>query len=200
MKPELLYLIAIVAALYVVTWAIYKPMLAVFRVVEYALLSISVMLILFLLFYVSMEVIRRYGFNSPQPGHLELSELIILGVVFLAISYTQRTHGHVGMDLFLEALPAGGRRVAVMASLIVSSLVCAVIGWFSIKNAYTFWLYDDVTMTEPYFKTWYWAGMIGLGYCMTCLRMIAQFMSLLDPERFPDDTPVDDSGLHAGSD
>ena len=200
MKLEILTLLAVVAALFVVTMVLYRPMLAVFRFIEYGLLCVSILIILGMMGYVALEVVLRYGFNSPQPGHLELSELLIVAVVFLAVSYTQRTHGHVGMDLILDGLTPTLRRLAVMASLVVSALVCAVIGWFSLKNAYLLWLYDDVTMTEPYFKTWPWAGTIGLGYCMLTLRMTAQFMSLLDPDKYPDDTPLDDSGLHQSSD
>ncbi|NJM28169.1 MAG: TRAP transporter small permease subunit, partial [Pseudanabaena sp. RU_4_16] len=54
--------------------------------------------------FVSAEVLMRYGFNSPIPGHLELSELLMPIIVFLALSYTQATHGHVGMDFLLDAL------------------------------------------------------------------------------------------------
>ena len=200
MKQELLILLAVVAALFAATMIMYRPMLAVFRILEYALLSVSVLVILGLMAYVSLEVLMRYGFNAPQPGHLELSELLIVAVVFLAVSYTQRTHGHVGMDLVLDTMSPGLRRLSVMAALLVSALVCAIIGWFSAKNAYTLWLYDDVTMTEPYFKTWPWAGTISLGYGMLTLRMIAQFLSLYDPVAYPDDTPADEGELHQSSD
>ncbi len=200
MTQEIVILLVVVAAMYAATMLFYKPMLVVFRWLEQALLAVSILMILGLMFYVAVEVLMRYGFNSPQPGHLELSELIIIAVVFLAVSYTQRTHGHVGMDLVLDALSPAARRLAMMAALVVSSLVCAVISWFSVKNTYLFWLYEDVTMTEPYFKTWYWAGTIALGYGMLTLRMIAQFMSLLNPDKYPDDTPVDETGLHATTD
>jgi TRAP-type C4-dicarboxylate transport system permease small subunit len=200
LKQELLILVAVVATMFVATMVLYRPMLTVFRVIEYALTGISVLVILGMMLFVSAEVMMRYGFNAPIPGHLELSELLILAVVFLAISYTQRTHGHVGMDLVLDALSPALRRIAMMAALVVSALVCAVIGWFSAKNAYLFWLYDDVTMTEPYFKTWPWAATIALGYGMITLRMIAQFWSLADPVAYPDDTPVDEGGLHQSSD
>ena len=85
MQQELLILIAIVAALFVATMVFFKPMLTVFRVLEYGLVAVSIIVILGLMLYVSLEVVMRYGFNSPMGGHLELSELLILAVVPLAL-------------------------------------------------------------------------------------------------------------------
>ena len=62
--------------------------------------------------FVGAEVMMRYVFNSPIPGHLEVSELLMPIIVFLGLSYTQATHGHVGMDLVLDSLPPRAQRYA----------------------------------------------------------------------------------------
>ena len=98
---------------------------------EYALLSGAVVVILFVMVFVGAEVLMRYGFNAPIPGHLEGSELLLPIIVFLALSYTQATHRHVGMDLLLDVLPPGARRYAQMATLVVSLLTCSVLAYFS---------------------------------------------------------------------
>src|SRR5262245_66375504 len=86
------------------------------RVVEYVLLTGSVLTILFVMFFVGAEVLMRYAFNSPIPGHLEGSELLAPIIVFLALSYTQATHGHVGIDLLLDALAPGRRPYTALPS------------------------------------------------------------------------------------
>jgi TRAP-type C4-dicarboxylate transport system permease small subunit len=197
---ELLILVAVVAVLMAATAAIFKPLRFIARYAELAMLAGSIAVILLVMLFVCAEVMMRYVFNSPIEGHLEGSELLLPMIVFLAISYTQRTHGHVGMDLVLDMMAPRLRKATTMLSLLVSVLISAILCWFCIKHAHQLWLYDDVTMSPPYFKTWPASASIALGYGMIAIRMTLQFYSLLDPERFPDDTPTDDHALHQSSD
>jgi TRAP-type C4-dicarboxylate transport system permease small subunit len=168
----------------------------VLPIVEYVLLTGAVLVVLFVMFFVGAEVLMRYAFNSPIPGHLELSELLAPIIVFLGISYTQATHGHVGMDLVLDKLSPGARRYAQMMTLLVSIFICSVLAYFSGRNALQLWRFDDVTMTPPYFKTWPSGAAIPLGYFLISIRMYIQILHLYDPHRFPANEPKA-VGFHA---
>jgi TRAP-type C4-dicarboxylate transport system permease small subunit len=100
------------------------------------------------------------------------------------------------MDLVLDALSPAARRCADMATLLVSIFICAVLALFSFRNAYQLWLYDDVTMSPPYFKTWPAAASIPLGYALISVRMYIQVLHLHDPARFPANEPAA-GGFHA---
>lgn len=153
------------------------------HLVERAFLSLSIAATLFIMLFVSAEVLMRYVFNSPIPGHLEGSELLLPVIVFLALSYTQATHGHVGMDLLTDSLPPRGKRVAEILALSVSCLLCALLGFFSYKNAYSLWLYDDVTPTRPHLYRWPSAAAITIGYVLISIRMWIQILFLIkDPQ------------------
>lgn len=193
---ELVILVAVVAVLMAATALAIRVVGPAVRVLEQILLAGSVLVILFVMAFVGAEVVMRYAFNSPIPGHLEGSELLVPVIVFLALSYTQATHGHVGMDLVLDGLPPHVRIRATIFTLLVSIFVCAVLAYFSAKNAYQLWLYDDVTMTPPYFKTWPAAASIPIGYGLTALRMSIQALALHDPDRFPPSAPAQ-GGFHA---
>ena len=188
---ELAVLVLVVVALMAATTVAATYLGPAIRTVEMGLLGVSVAIIVFVMFFVGAEVIMRYAFNAPIPNHLEISELLLPVIVFLAISYTQATRGHVGMDLMLDMLSPGVRRYAEMATLLISIFVCAILAYFTGKHAYQLWLYDDVTMTPPYFKTWPPATAIPLGYGLISFRMFLQTLSLYDPERFPDSMPAD---------
>jgi len=153
-------------------------------------------LILFNAAFISFEVLMRYVFNAPIPGHLEGSELLLPMIVFLALSYTQATRGHVGMDLVLDALAPTARRYATMGTLLISVVLCAIFAYFSFKHAYQLWVYDDVTMTPPYFPTWPSGAAIMLGYFLISIRMYLQLLNLAAPGRFPAFEPVG-ANLHA---
>lgn len=188
---ELAILAAVVAVVLVATTAAVTLIGPTLRLLEYVLLAGAVVVILFVTAFVAAEVVMRYAFNSPIPGHLEGSELLLPVIVFLALSHTQASHRHVGMDLLLDVLSPRVRRWAQMATLLLSILTCAVLAYFSFRNAHQLWQYDDVTMTPPYFKTWPSAAAIPLGYALISIRMWLQVLNLFDPARFPADAPGD---------
>ncbi len=182
---ELLTLAIVVAiAMVVIAFALRLIGPAV-RIIEKILLLGSVLVILGVMLFVCAEVLMRYMFNAPIPGHLEGSELVVPVIVFLALSFTQATHGHVGMDLLVDNIPPGAQRILSIVTLFASIFVCAVVAWFSYKNAYQLWEYDDVTMTPPYFKTWPAASAIPLGYALCAVRMYIQALHLIAPATFP---------------
>lgn len=186
---ELLAL-AIVVVVSMVILAFMLPLLGpTLRIVEKILLFGSVAIILFVMVFVCAEVFMRYIMNAPIPGHLEGSELLVPVIVFLALSFTQATHGHVGMDLVVDNVSPAVRRRMNMLTLLASIFVCAVVAWFSYKATYQLWEYDDVTMTPPYFKTWPAAAAIPLGYLLCAIRMFIQFMHLYDPVKYPSYEP-----------
>ena len=187
---ELAILAAVVLAVMAITTVAAGAAGRGLLVVEWVLVAVSTLIILFVMGFVGAEVTMRYAFNSPIPGHLELSELMMPPIVFLALSYTQATHGHVGMDLLLDALTPAVRRYANMVVLLVSIFICAVLAYFSLKNTIQLWRFDDVTMSPPYFKTWPSAAAIPIGYGLTSLRMYIQVLHLYDPERFAAHEPA----------
>lgn len=164
--------------------------------VEIALMAAAAAVAFFVMLFVAAEVVMRYGFSAPIPGHLEGAELLMPIIVFLGLSYTQATHGHVGMDLVLDSLPPRARRRATMGTLLISIFVCSILAWFGFKGGYQLWLYDDVTMSPPYFKTWPAGAAIGLGYTLISLRLYVQLLHLFDPGRFPANEPKE-GGFHA---
>ncbi len=193
---ELAVLVIVVAALMAATTVVAGLVGRLLRRVEIALMIVAAAVAFFAMLFVGAEVMMRYGFDAPIPGHLELSELLMPIIVFLGLSYTQATHGHVGMDLVLDSLPPRTRRRATVGTLLISIFVCAVLAWFSAKNAYQLWLYDDVTMSPPYYKTWPTGASVALGYALTALRMYVQVLHFWNPERFPANEPAS-AGFHA---
>ena len=193
---ELAVLAIVVVAIMAVTTIVAGHVGRALRQIEYVLVGASVLTTLFAMAFVGAEVLMRYVFNAPIPGHLEGSELLMPIIVFLAISYPQATRGHVGMDLVLDMLAPRAKRYATMGTLLISIFVCAVLSYFSFKNTIQLWNYDDVTMSPPYFKTWPSSAAIAFGYLLISIRMYVQTLNLYDPDRFPASEPGA-GGFHA---
>ena len=193
---ELLYVI--IAALVVTGALAFVTVRAeiILRHIETILTYCSVLLIICVLVWVVAEVIGRYVFNSPLPGHLEGAELLLPMIVFFGVSYVQARDGHVGMTFVIEALPKRVRRVTDIISLAVSALTCAALAYFGAKAAWLAYIYEDVTMSPPYWPVWPSAAVIPMGYGLLAIRMVMQGMQKVAPDRFPEPI-VDTSEIHA---
>jgi len=192
---ELLYIVIIVVVAGIALALLATKAGFLLAKIEHYLTYAATALIIFVMLFVCAEVVMRYAFNSPIPGHLEGSELFVPIIVFFAISYTQSQKGHVGMTLVVDALPPGVRRYVEIVTLLLSVLTCAVLSYFSYKYAYNEWLIEDVTMTPPYWKLWPSAAAIPLGYMMIAIRLYLQALHLIAPNYYPQDDVVDDSKL-----
>lgn len=157
--------------------------------IENALSIVSAALIMFAMLLVSAEVISRRLFNFPIPGQLELGELLMPPIIFLAIAYTQSTGGHVRMTIVIDHMPPAWRHAAEIIVKILAIAVYAVLCFYSAKFALRTWQFQDVTMSPPYFLIWPSAIMVPIGMFLVTLRVYLEVLHLLFPKLLPDSEP-----------
>jgi TRAP-type C4-dicarboxylate transport system permease small subunit len=157
--------------------------------IENALSLVSATLILFTMLLVSAEVISRKFFNTPIPGQLELGELLMPPIIFLAVAYTQSTGGHVRMTVVIDHMPPAWRHVTEIIVKLLAISVYAVLFFYSAKYAYRTWQFQDVTMSPPYFLIWPSAAMVPIGIFLTTLRVYLEVLHLLFPKLLPASEP-----------
>ena len=157
--------------------------------IENALSLVSASMILFAMLLVSAEVISRKFLNAPIHGQLELGELLMPPIIFLAIAYTQSTGGHVRMTIVIDHLPPGLRHVIEIATKLLAIAVYAVLCYYSAKFAFRTWEFNDVTMSPPYFVIWPSAIMVPIGIFLVTLRVYLEVLHLLFPKLLPATEP-----------
>lgn len=83
-----------------------------------------------LMFYITADVICRTVFGAPLKGTLEVSQIMLLVVVFFAIADTQAKTGHVRIELFSDHWPP-------RIQAILGILYCVIgLGLFSMMLVY----------------------------------------------------------------
>ena len=75
------------------------------------------------------DVVMRYVFSAPVFGAQDVSELILLVVVFLALAYCGRQGGHVAVDLVVGRFSAPARRWTDAAVRLAGGLMMVVLAW-----------------------------------------------------------------------
>ncbi len=139
----------------------------------------SVFIIMFLMFFATAEILGRYIFNRPIPGHLEIVELIMAGVVFFGIAYTERVGGHVRMELFVtKVLKGRAYHIAEVITGTLSLFVYIVILIYTFKFAlFSFEIGDSTPYL--YWPTWPSKFAIPLGSLFLCIRFIIEIIQHL---------------------
>src|SRR3990172_2452138 len=65
-------------------------------------------IVIFVMLLVSSEVVTRYFLGTPIPGVVEITEISILWICFLAAAWIG-VDGHVKMDIVVNRLPQRAR-------------------------------------------------------------------------------------------
>ncbi|WP_418160506.1 TRAP transporter small permease [Benzoatithermus flavus] len=60
------------------------------------------------------NVLLRYAFNTGITTSEELSRLLFVWLTFLGAIVAMREHGHLGVDVLVKRLPAGGRKLCLV--------------------------------------------------------------------------------------
>ena len=129
----------------------------------------AVFIIMFLMF-----------FATAEPGHVEIVELIMAGVVFFGIAYTERVGGHVRMELFVTRVLKGrAYHIAEVLTATLSLFVYIFILVYTFKaSVFSYQIGDNTAYL--YWPTWPSKFAIPLGSFFLCIRFaieIIQHMS-----------------------
>ncbi|MEZ5657324.1 MAG: TRAP transporter small permease [Burkholderiaceae bacterium] len=81
------------------------------------------------------NVIARYVFNTNILWALEATVFLFAWLVLIGASYGVKHHLHIGIDILVNALPAGMRR----ALTLLAALACIVFCLLLLKGAWDYW-------------------------------------------------------------
>jgi TRAP-type C4-dicarboxylate transport system permease small subunit len=95
-----------------------------FQLVEIVLVAILAAMVVM----VFGNVVLRYGFNSGITVTEEVSRILFVWLTFLGAVPVMRRHGHLGVEMVVGRLPAGGRRVCRIVCDILIIGCCIVFG------------------------------------------------------------------------
>jgi len=84
---------------------------------------------------VTLQVALRYGFNTSIDWSDEISRLLFVWCMFLAIPLGLREGAHVGIELLLAHVPAGIRTQLARACALGGAAIMVVVFWQTVKVA-----------------------------------------------------------------
>lgn len=137
-------------------------------------------LIGFMMLFTMTEIVGRYLFNRPIKGHVEIVEMVMAGVVFLGIAFTQRVGGHPRMELFVVRVLKGRVRLIVESfTLLLALFTFAIIVVYSVEASVFYSLKMGDTTPLLYLPTWPAKLCIPIGSFVLCLRLVIEIIQHL---------------------
>lgn len=92
----------------------------------------ALVLMIFLTF---VDVILRYFFNSPIKGVQEVTEVIMICAIFLAVAHTHNTKSHISVDLVSNQLSPKPKAALEFITNLLSTALFAIVSWRAIAFA-----------------------------------------------------------------
>ena len=132
-----------------------------------------------LLLIVIHEVIVRYVFDSPTLFSVELSEYLLVLVVFMSIGWVLKEDRHVAVSFVVDMLP---KKVRLVLNVLTSLLTMAFLGilvWKGGKTAVTAYTGDYHSSSLLNFPMWIPYVLIPLGALVLSLQYLIKIGELI---------------------
>ena len=82
----------------------------------------------------TIDVICRYFFNASILGVYEITEFMMVSVVFFSLAYAQKLDGHVAVNLVVDRLSNKPRHLFNVFNFLISVVFLLIIAWMSFSQ------------------------------------------------------------------
>ena len=129
-------------------------------------------LLMAMMLLVTADVMGRFFFSKPVQGTTEVTEFMMVALLYLSLSHTQALKGHINVDIFLSYFKKRTRLVLDLVTCLLGLVLFALITWQGILaaiKAWTFWETTFGVLPFPLFPT---KVLVPLGSFLLCLRYL----------------------------
>jgi TRAP-type C4-dicarboxylate transport system permease small subunit len=142
------------------------------------LVVIGGVMFLALMFLGAGDVIGRYALNKPIYGTMEISEVLMASIIFLSWAYTQKTGGHVRVELFISRYSPRARAIVNFLALLLSLALFIAIAQQSTALAIQY-LQEHRVFPTLRFPATPIHFFVPVGAFLLCLEFIIQMIHLV---------------------
>lgn len=125
-----------------------------------ALALLAALLLCALVVLILVDVAARYLRWFSLAWGLEASEYALYAITFLGAPWVLREQGHIAIELVVERLSPGARRIARRMADLLGALVCALLFYFACRVLWRSWESGAMVHKSFVFPEWLvYAGM-----------------------------------------
>jgi C4-dicarboxylate transporter, DctM subunit len=144
---------------------------------EKLFLYISAAILFTMMVSISLDVFMRDVLKHPIPGIYELNSMLLVGIVYLGLSYVQSQKNHIKMDLISTHLSSTNRSLLWSLINIIFLFVAVIITWQMGLQAWQEYLNHTYYNDQFPFPLWPVKLTISLGTALLSLRLILDIIN-----------------------
>jgi TRAP-type C4-dicarboxylate transport system permease small subunit len=114
----------------------------------------------------------RYLFNRPVTGTLEVTESLLVLIIFLSVALTQYDGGHIRVNIVTRRLPPRAARVFTVISMLCGCAFftwCGYAAWIFAAQAYSF---NEQEWGEIVFPLWPMKFVVFFGIALLAIQFL----------------------------
>lgn len=128
---------------------------------------------------VVVDVAGRWAFNSPLHSGTEISELLLVVMVFLGLAGAQQSRQHYAIDLFSRQLPEKLQLVLEHLGYVFCFVLVATLAWLSTKQAMSAFERGEAGFGIIAFPIWPARFILAAGLWLLALQFLCDVLRYL---------------------
>ena len=146
-----------------------------FSAIETGLLFVAGATVLFAMCLTTSDVVGRYVFARPIIGTVEITELLLVMIVYFALSATEKSGTHISMSAIPEMLKRKGKKSAYHAlegfNLFLPLCIFAFASYQFFLETYKSYITNEASFGPLYIRYWPLKLFIAVGFGFLAVRL-----------------------------
>ncbi len=132
---------------------------------------IAMILILAMTLLMTADVFGRY-IGKSITFSIELSQFMLVAIIFLGLAWTQSRKGHIQIDLLTSKLGPRNRALVNVAGLMLSVGMMALLTWRSGAQAIVSWQKNEIFCGAVFITVWPSRIALPVGGALLCVQLL----------------------------
>lgn len=150
---------------------------SVFEKLEKAVFWLGLTAIFLMMLSITSDTIARYVFRHAIDGAFEFTQnYLMVGAVFLSMSYTYKVNGHIRLELFNKLLPQRIKGILFYPNTVLPMMFFALIAYEGWLKTWEAWVGNESlvgVVSWPTYLSYVW---IPLGAGIMVLRLLLELI------------------------
>jgi len=126
----------------------------------------------------AVDVACRYLFNAPILGVFEITEFMVLIVIFSFLASSQSYKSHVAVDLVIELLPKRFQRYIDLVNHAICLILMGLITWMGVTKALELRAVGEAS-PNLHIPAYPFAFYLVLGCLVMCIELLRSVIQLI---------------------
>ena len=145
----------------------------IIRIVNRVLGYVASSFLILLMMITVIDVFLRYFFNSPITGTTEISQLMMIIIVFPALGWAAIDRVHIRVDLLIRLFPNRPKAIVNSITLLITLGIYIIIAWRSFLESAV--VNRQTSLINLPYAPFYWLMSVSLAvFCLAILTLIIE--------------------------